>query len=291
MNAPPNVTAIVPTLDRPDWLARSLAALSAARPSFSKVLVADQSEGLDAVALCVQYGAERLELDVRGLSRARNVAFANVSTDWVAFPDDDAEVSHDILARLGEVLVRSPEAAFVQAHVVYPSGAPMQAGMDGRERGLNNLADLLRTTVSPGMFVRRDWIARVGGFDERFGVGALYPSGEESDLLIRILAAGGIGVYAPSLRVQHPDPLVIRDPEAQSRRMFLYGVGLGALFAKHAAEGNGVAFRAQQWRHEARALLGMLLMVLIGRPAQGRRYFESWRGRRAGWRSYLEAHR
>jgi GT2 family glycosyltransferase len=286
---PPSVAAIVPTLDRPQWLERSLAALAAARPPFAEVWVADQSAGEGGRAHCERFGARWLHLpepQQRGISRARNAALAHVRADWIAWPDDDAEVAPDVLARLADALGRHPDVAFVQAHVGFPDHRAMQPGMDGRARVLERVDDALKTTVSPGLFVRRDWVVRVGGFDERFGVGAEFPSGEESDLVFRILAAGGRGVYEPAMRVSHPDPFAIRDETACRRRMTDYGVGLGALFAKNAEGEDGERYRRLHARHVLRAFLGGVAMASAGRPAMARRYLAAWSGRREGWRRW-----
>lgn len=284
----PRVTAIVPTLDRPQWLERSLAALARARPAFVELWVADQSTGEAGRALCERFGARWLHLDRRGISHARNAVFPSVRTEWIAYPDDDAEVADDIVLRLGETLARHTDAAFVQAHVAYPDRRPMQPGMEDRPRVLDQLDVTLRTSVSPGLFVRRDWVERAGGFDERFGVGAEFPSGEESDLLFRILAAGGTGVYDPALRVAHPDPFAIRDEAACLRRMTDYGIGMGALLAKHAAGPGGRAFHRLYSRHVWRPWLGAVVMASSGRAAQAQRHLAAWRGRRQGWRRWRE---
>jgi len=282
----PAVTAIVPTLERPRWLERALASLAAARPAFAEVWVADQSAGEEGRGICERFGARWLHLDRRGLSRARNAALSRVQSAWVAFPDDDAEVAVDVLARLADTLDRHPDTAFVGARVTYPDRRPMQPGMAGPARALVRPDDVLRTTVSPGLFVRRDWLSRVGGFDERFGIGAEYPSGEESDLLFRILEAGGTGVYAPALEVFHPDPFAVRDEVACRRRMADYGVGLGALLAKHAEPAGAAGYAGLHRRLVGRALLGCALMFSSGRLALGRRYLASLRGRREGWRRW-----
>lgn len=289
----PRVSAIVPTLDRPDWLARALAALAAARPAFHEVIVADQSAGLaleTGAALCAKFGARHLPLSRRGLSRARNAAIAIAAGEWFAFPDDDAEVSSDVLAVLAAHLAAEPGTAFVCGHVAYPSRAPMQPGMDGHARQISTPVDVLQIVVSPGLFVRADAVARAGGFDEELGVGATYPSGEESDLLFTVLAQGGRGAYVPALRVAHPDPFEIRDEAAQQRRMESYGRGWGALFAKHAARPGGEPFARLQRHYERRARMGMTLAALTLRPALAARYRASLAGRRAGWEAWRAAH-
>ena len=289
MVAPPvtAVAAIVPTLDRPHWLERSLAALAAATPAFAEIWVVDQSPGEQGREICERFGARWLHLERRGISHARNAALPRVGAEWVAFPDDDAEVAPDVIAQLLATVERHPEVAFVGAHVSYPDGRPMQPGMDGRARTLASPADVLRTTVSPGLFVRGDWLTRAGGFDERFGVGAEFPSGEESDLLFTILRAGGFGRYEPAIRVRHPDPFAIRDERAGRRRMADYGAGLGALLAKHSQADSGAIYGALYRQLVRRALVGCAAMVLSGRLDRAQRFAASFRGRRAGWRRWF----
>jgi glycosyltransferase involved in cell wall biosynthesis len=286
--SPTTVAAIVPTLDRPQWLERSLAALAAAAPAFAEIWVVDQSAGEQGRALCERFGARWLHLDRRGISHARNTALPHVRAEWVAFPDDDAEVAADVIAQLEKTLARHPDVAFIGAHVAFPDGRPMQPGMDGRARTLASPPDVLRTTVSPGLFVRRDWITRAGGFDERFGVGAEFPSGEESDLLFTILRSGGTGWYEPAIHVRHPDPFAIRDERGGRRRMADYGVGLGALLAKHSQGGSGAVYAALQRRLTQRAAVGAAAMMLSGRFARAQHFAAAFRGRRAGWKRWFE---
>lgn len=281
--AVPRCGAVVPTLDRPEDLAACLRSLAAARPAYAAVLVADQNPDASAVPLVTALGATHLHLDRRGLSRARNAALARLDTPWVHFPDDDCTVPPQVLERLGDVLRRHPEAGFVAARILSPEGVPVMAGMDERERRLESPADTLATVMSPGLFVARRVLDCVGGFDERFGVGSEWPSGEESDLLFRAFAVGEYGVYAPSLVVHHPLPFEVRDVRAQDRRAYLYGRGWGALFAKHAAGPDGGRYVALQRRYEWRAFGGCVLSACGLRFAHARRYWHSWRGRREGW--------
>jgi hypothetical protein len=61
------------------------------------------------------------------------------------------------------------------------------------------------TSISYTIFLRRQLLERVGGFDECLGLGAPGPwsSGEEIELLVRAVRAGGRIAYDPSLVVHH----------------------------------------------------------------------------------------
>ena len=280
---PLRCTAIVPTLDRPGDLEACLRSLRAADPGFEAVIVADQSATAHLRGLVESLGATYLHLEQRGLSRARNAALALAATPWCYFPDDDCTVAPDILAQVGAALARHPRASFIAGRVLTPAGRAVMTGMDEHERMLATPGDALATVMSPGLFVAASALAGCGGFDESFGVGAEWPSGEESDLLFRILACGETGLYAPTAVVTHPDPFAVRDEADQRRRARQYGRGWGALFAKHAAAPGGDGYARMQRRFELRALGGAVVALLQFRPALALRRWQSWRGRREGW--------
>lgn len=281
--------AILPTLDRPALALECLRTLVATRPAFAEIVVADQARepGLENDVRAL--GATYLHLPKPGLSHARNAAIAKTRSPWLYFPDDDCTVEPTLLDRMGAGLARHPDTAFACAHVTTPDGRAVMVGLDGRERVLANPFDLLRTVFSPGLFVRREPLARVGGFDEQFGLGSTWGSGEESDLIFRLMIAGERGVYVPEARVRHPDPYTIRDAGAGIARAESYGRGWGALFAKHSPGPYGPAFRAMHQNYLVRALGGATLALLTFRPALARRYWASFRGRREGYRAYERA--
>ena len=296
-SAPPAVTeatrppaidaaAVVATLDRPEWLTACLVSLAAADPPYREVLVVDQSVGEAQRAIADAHGARYLHLDRRGLSLARNAGIAASVSEWIHFPDDDCTVAPDLLAAVADGLQRQPGAGFLCAHIEIPGGRPIMVGMDDCERTIAKPIDALRTAMSPGLFVRRALLERLGGFDERFGVGARFPSGEESDLLFRALVAGTTGRYLPKARVFHPDQMAIRDAEARRRRAHAYGKGWGALFAKHAASSGGAALHAL---YQFRAMAGVVIETMTGSPERAGIHAATLRGRREGWKEWRAA--
>ena len=283
--AAPDVAAIVATLGRPE-LGACLAALAAASPPYREVVVADQGGAPGTRALVERHGFTWLGLDRRGLSRARNAALARAGAAWVHLADDDCTVPADVLACLAGALASHPEAAFVAGRVVTPAGRALMPAAGGRGFALARPGALLRAACSTGLFLRRDLLARLGGFDEAFGLGAAHPSGEESDLLFRALAAGARGWYAPGVRVVHPEPFAIRDAAAARARALDYGRGWGALFAKHARGPAGGVYRRLHAWYLLRALGGAAAQALR-RPRPGTApQLAVLAGRWRGWREY-----
>lgn len=275
------VSAVIPTLDRPELLSACLASLAAAEPRFAQVIVVDQSrEPADAP------GAMLLHLEARGISRARNAGLLHADGDWVYFPDDDCTVAPDVLSRLESVVAGRPDAVFVSARVMSPAGRALMPSAGAEPRRLHLYDDVLRTVMSPGLFVRRDVLTELGGFDERLGVGAEFPSGEESDLLFRVLESGRHGWYAPSIEVTHPEPFEVRGAREQVARAYQYGRGWGALFAKHAGREHYAFFLLLWFHYLQRAAYAALFHFVTLRWGRAARYRAILRGRWRGWGEY-----
>ena len=271
-----DATAIVPTLGRLAELEACLDSLRAASPPFRQVLVVDQSEGRVAEAAP---RVERIAVESRGLSHARNRGIAAAQGTWCFFPDDDCTVAPDFTRQCADFIAAHPAADFVCARVEDPSGRPLSPAMGMTGRRLRTPREVMTTGLSAGLLVHRRVFDRIGTFDERFGVGSLYPSGEESDLMLRAIAAGFRGWYVPQARVFHPDPLAVRDAASLERRAESYGRGWGALMARHRLSGLHLLYLA-------RALGGAALAALAGRGDDARRYQASFRGRRDGYRAF-----
>ncbi len=170
---------------------------------------------------------------------------------------------------------------------------PGLAGLSGRQQTLDGRPSMLRwperggpvtrtnfmkTSIMSGMFFRRGRLDRVGRFDEGMGVGSAgwYGAGEESDLLLRVLADGGQVRYDPGLVVLQDEP---RD-EADARfvaKMLRYGCGNGHLWRVH---------RLPRWLlawYSARKAVGAAVRFTLGRTALARADLAYLRGTWAGW--------
>jgi histidinol-phosphate phosphatase family protein len=131
----------------------------------------------------------------RGPAAARNVGWRAVATAWVAFVDDDVEVTRDWLEALARDLSVGPEVGASQGRIVVP--LPDDRPATDWERNVAGLEHARWATAD--MAYRRTTLVAVGGFDERFP--RAYR--EDADLGLRVTRRGW-RIVTGDRSVRHP---------------------------------------------------------------------------------------
>lgn len=182
---------IVPTKDRPEYLAEALASIQAVAAQVSDVarinlVVVDDGVDSETVAVAARCGARWMRNSGKGPSGARNTGIRATSAEFIAFlDDDDVWFEGHVVPHLA-VLLRRPEVAMVYAqgvltdaelHAVYPPApvGPLPSG--------DVFAYFLGQCISFNtIVVRRCALQEIGLFDETL------QSSEDWDLILRIAA-------------------------------------------------------------------------------------------------------
>jgi hypothetical protein len=175
----PSFAVVVPTIGR-DCLQRCLDALAAAHgPRPDAVIVVNDRPGSP---LTVEGATAVIDGPGRGPAAARNAGWRVTESDWVVFVDDDVVVGPDWYERLADDLTIAARAGGVQGKLAVP--LPDDRPATDWERNVSGLANARWVTAD--MAYRRDVLAEVGGFDERFP--RAYR--EDADLALRVLEHG-----------------------------------------------------------------------------------------------------
>jgi GT2 family glycosyltransferase len=227
---------------------RCVNAILAGRVLPAEVIIVDQSED-DATAALVarqdwggRLPVRYISAPPRGLAASRNIAVAHASSSIIAFTDDDCVADEGWLAAIASAFDGPDHVAVVTGRIL-PLG-PDRPGFyatstrDGAVRALYRGRSLPWTVGSGGnTAVRREWLERVGGFDERLGAGTAGLAGEDTDLLYRLLCAGATVCY-------EPDALVLHERKESDRHLATrpaYGFGMGAFCALSARRRDAYA--------------------------------------------------
>lgn len=275
----PRFSLVVATLGRTAELGRFLAALDAQTARGFELIVVDQNEDERLLPVLAPYRGRfpiRHLRSAPGLSRARNAALPHATGEVVAFPDDDCLYPPELLERTARFFQTHPAAHGIVARMVGEDGASLLERRGGP--GPVSRLGLFGGAASCALFLRREVVAAVGGFDETLGLGAGTPwgAGEDIDYPLRALDAGFRLEYAPDLAVVHPPH---GDAALTLRRAFSYAAGFGRVCRKHGFPAWYMAY------HLCRSAGGILVGASTARPHKVRVHWRALRGKLHGWRA------
>lgn len=251
----PGISLVVCTRNRPEQLRACLTALRNVPYEPVEILVVDNAPTGDQTRDLVSaftYSDSRFRYTTEplpGLSRARNHGLTTAKFDLVAFTDDDITVDQGWPAALAAGFSSDPDAVCVTG-VVVPSALNTGAeryfdsryawgeAFEAQRYDMN--AHRHRSRLYPftaGIFgtganfaVKRQAVTDLGGFDRLLGAGSVSRGGEDLDMFLRLVLAGGRICYVPSALVWHQHR---SESGALAEQIYSYGYGLGAYLSKH----------------------------------------------------------
>ena len=222
-----------------------------------------------------------------GFGRGVNQGVAACTADRILIMNPDCRLATGALPPLMAVLDADPRCAIAAPRILDPDGSPqgnargdpdMLTGLFGRtstlRRSLSGLDVARRNVITADaptevdwvsgacMLVRRDALASVGGFDERY-----FMYGEDLDWAYRIKAAGWKIMYVPAARATHVKRASSRSNRSKTIRAFHDSMRI--FYRDHYASGyprplSWLIFRAIDVREALE-----LAAARFGRPAGG----------------------
>ena len=253
------VSLVLATLGRTEEVGRFINSLLAQTDGKFELLMMDQNPDERLVPYVEKARLAGIDvihhrLERPGLSNARNQGIALARHDVVAFPDDDCWYEATVIERV--------------------RGSMMAGGLDGVVARWSEQAGSAHNTVyrlkraawrhfrgghasSISLFLRRQLLVSLAGFDERLGIGQWFGAAEETDLVLRALEQDASIEYVPDISVHHAYPPryngALLDECGKARRR---SRGTGAIYAKHKLP----------WVVILRGLLAPIVKSLVLRP-------------------------
>jgi GT2 family glycosyltransferase len=270
------LSVVVPTCANVEQVVCCVEAIRACGDESLEILVVENRPVLSTVERTLEdrFGGEErvryVEEHHRGLSQARNAGLRAARGDLVAFVDDDILVDQAWVRAVRAAFARSPSVDCVTGlilpfeletltQILVERFASFGKGFTPRTYSLDDPPlDQPLFPYTAGYFgsganmaFRTEAARGLGGFDPVLGAGTRTRGGEDLDICIRLLQAGGRLAYEPGAIVWHRHP----DTLARLRQqVFGYGVGLGAMLSKQIVVGP------DRWS-------------IVSRISQGVRYF------------------
>lgn len=210
-----DVSVIVCTRDRPQQLLRCVAAIARAAEACAEMAVeiivlenlSRPCLALDKDEVLRLAGGRGcfVKLMEGGLSKARNAGIQLARGRLLVFTDDDCIMEGAFFTDLARHAAQRQDSLFI-------GGRVKLANVDDLPFTIKDEAETQDYDVSihPGGFipgcnfvVSRKVVAEIGEFDPRFGAGAPFRAGEDTDYIIRAHLAGVRIQYVPDMCVLH----------------------------------------------------------------------------------------
>lgn len=209
---------IVCTVDRLADLGLCLESLQPFRTAVADIIVVNNGPHLAAVEEVTRpHGARVVTEPQRGVSRARNAGIRAAAGNILAFLDDDSVAAPNwlpqllapfgdpqVLAVVGSIFAQTladpVSQAFDYLHRAQFPESQLTLDGNAEKHSFRMRAALVGNA---NMAIRREAFDRFGYFDTRLGRGTRVGSGEEPDLLLRILLGRAKIVVEPAARIFH----------------------------------------------------------------------------------------
>jgi GT2 family glycosyltransferase len=228
------ITVAISTLNRPEAVSACLDTLLSGERLPAEIVIVDQSldDRTRVVVENNQPGGVVLKYfhhDGRGLGAAQNHAIIHASCPIVAVTDDDCCPAPDWVARIEQAFAPPRQLDGLTGRVL-PLGPDMPGSYAVSSRTSTVRVDFDRRAMpwdigsGNNFAVKREWLNRIGGNDERLGPGSPGQGAVDMDLFYRLLQAGARIRYEPDLVVYHART----NKAGRISRRIPYGYGMGA---------------------------------------------------------------
>lgn len=143
-----------------------------------------------------------ISVDETGLSKSRNRALQECEATFALIADDDLEYCEDFEDKVAAGFRQFPDADILTYKIISPEGKPYKSY---KASAFKHTRTSIYKVSSVEMVFRMSSVKAKGlRFDERFGLGSEFKSGEETIFLNDALDAGMNLYYIPEYLVIHP---------------------------------------------------------------------------------------
>ena len=208
------LTIVIPYFNREQFLPRTFRSLERSTRRAARLIFVDNGSQDGSRALCEDFARRHPEQDILLLSEsrsgaaiARNAGLAEVKTPWTYFFDSDDELSPRFIEQMEQTLKEHAEQYFdviaFRTVMVHPDGSMTQRQSMFNESATDQI--LMSQLVTQNLFVRTDFLRRIGGWNEQLR------EWDDWELGIRVLVGGGKVLWLRDCAYHriylHPDSL------------------------------------------------------------------------------------
>jgi len=245
------MTVAICTHERPEDLRRALVSLAEQRDSNFRTLIVDNAprtrSTADVVSASQLSDCDYVIEPQKGLSRARNAALAHISSEYVAWFDDDEVADADWIGRLKQGFRHETRPAAVCGlmlpaeletgpQILFEQYGGFNKGRDLYPEALHRGAPSVISPYYPlpaigsggNMAFRTESLRSAGGFDRDLGAGTRTHGGEETKVFCSLLRSDETILHWPAAITWH---FHRRNMDQLLKQFYGYSAGLSAFYA------------------------------------------------------------
>ncbi|RBP58222.1 glycosyl transferase family 2 [Alkalibaculum bacchi] len=228
------LSLLLPTLgERRDELRRLLDSLNIQEYKEFQVVIVSQ-DNHDIIREIISYYNQleiiHVPIDQKGLSHSRNIGLKHCNGSIVLLSDDDCWYHKDSLKSIADEFIEDSNLDVLLTQIYDKENGKLYKSNYGHESKMITKDKEFLSKSSIEIAFHKDSCPI--GFDEDFGLGGIYNSGEEVDFLINNFSKEKNFKYLPKVTVYHPRKAVVVDEKRVINR--------GALYAKNFALGRAI---------------------------------------------------
>ena len=167
----------------------------------------------------------------QNLSAAKNIGLKLATSDNICFLDDDVSIKNSYFINSLKFFKNKKCDLLFSKIIQENTNKPLSKNMKNYDLKINFLNSNCCLSSSMWIFLKN---SKKLFFDERFGLGSKYGSGEETDYIFNHLNKKKIIYYSSKVSIYHP--LEFSDQKNLTqiyRKFYSYGTGQGALLRKN----------------------------------------------------------
>ena len=249
-----DLSLLICTRNRAKQLAQTLQRVAKIRTELNwELVIVDNASTDTTVAVVEEFAAtyhrsvQTIVQEGRGVASAKNAGWRAARSEIVCCIDDDCYPEENFLDAMFQSFNEDREVGFVGGRILLHDPTDRRITI---QESLEPLSFSAGSFIRPGVIqganiaYRRAALQSVGGFDPWFGAGAIY-SGDETELMARLSAAGWKGAYNPKPVVYHHHGR--KSASDEWRLMRWYDRGRGAFYAKFMLNRNTRDVYIKNW--------------------------------------------
>lgn len=164
------------------------------------------------------------------VSSARNSVKIPKDVDWIIFCDDDGYLKDNYLKTWRQFILQNPKYDVIAGSIVRDDNDEFYSPRHKIGGDLNHFKNT-KLLMGSNFSCKAEVFKKLQGFDEQFGAGSYWGSGEETDFAWKAYFNSIPMTYQKDLIVYHIRPYALGFSE-NIRKAFRYGIGKGALVSK-----------------------------------------------------------